>query len=192
MFRREVMRFKFNEQKATQVASMFLKKHGGTMNYMKLIKLMYLADREALSRWGRPLTGDSYVSMRHGPVLSEVLDKINHGREPHVHSYWHEYIAVHGAYSVRLKGEGPALDELSKRERGAIRDINRKFGRMDRWDLVDLLHKVLPEWKDPGDTSTPIHVRDIFKALNKTELEIEKIEGELSSLQFVKGVLSVN
>jgi hypothetical protein len=26
---------------------------------------------------GRPITGDSYVSMRRGPVLSSVLDLIN-------------------------------------------------------------------------------------------------------------------
>ncbi len=46
------------------------------MSYMKLIKLLYLADREALARWGRPITTDSYVSMKHGPVLSEVLNLI--------------------------------------------------------------------------------------------------------------------
>ena len=32
------------------------------MSYMKLIKLLYLADREALARWGRPITTDQYVS----------------------------------------------------------------------------------------------------------------------------------
>ena len=53
--------FKFNEKKTTQVAALFIKKHGRPLNYTKLIKLLYLTDREALSRWERPLTGDSYV-----------------------------------------------------------------------------------------------------------------------------------
>ena len=29
------------------------------MKYLKLIKRLYLADREALSRWGRPITTDN-------------------------------------------------------------------------------------------------------------------------------------
>ena len=52
------------------------------MSYMKLIKLLYLADREALLRWGRPITFDAYVSMDRGPVLSSVLDLINGGTAP--------------------------------------------------------------------------------------------------------------
>ncbi len=46
------------------------------MSYMKLIKLLYLADREALARWGRPITTDTYVAMKHGPVLSYILNLI--------------------------------------------------------------------------------------------------------------------
>ena len=76
------MRLPFNEAKAAQAAARLLKKRGGKMAYMKLIKLLYLVDREALRRWGRPVTTDRYVSMDHGPVLSSTLDLINHGPEP--------------------------------------------------------------------------------------------------------------
>jgi len=55
----------FNEAKATQAAALLLKLRGGRMNYMKLIKLLYLVDRTALIRWGRPVTFDSYCSMPH-------------------------------------------------------------------------------------------------------------------------------
>ena len=33
------------------------------MSYMKLLKLLHLVDREALLRWGRPVSTDRYVSM---------------------------------------------------------------------------------------------------------------------------------
>lgn len=33
-----------------------------------------LADREAYAKWGKPITGDTAVSMKHGPVLSTVYD----------------------------------------------------------------------------------------------------------------------
>ena len=53
----------FNEEKATQVAGALLLKAGGDMPYLKLIKLLYFVDREALLRWGRPVTTDRLVSM---------------------------------------------------------------------------------------------------------------------------------
>ena len=98
-----MIRFKFSEIKATQAAAFLLKANGGKMNYMKLIKLLYLADREALSRWERPITGDSYVSMDNGPVLSKVLDKINSGKNPAGEkSYWHDYISSPENYNIKL------------------------------------------------------------------------------------------
>ena len=43
-------------------------------DYIKLIKLLYLADRAALIETGSPITGDRYVSMKFGPVLSNVFE----------------------------------------------------------------------------------------------------------------------
>jgi len=42
------MKLRFDEAKATQAATLFLKLRGGRMHYIKLIKLLYLLDREAL------------------------------------------------------------------------------------------------------------------------------------------------
>ena len=71
--------FKFNEKKATQAAILLLKKNGGQMDSMKLIKLLYLIDRHALIHFERPITGDSYYLTKSGPVLNNVLDLINNG-----------------------------------------------------------------------------------------------------------------
>ncbi len=87
-----MIEFKFNEIKTTQAASLFLKKNDRKMNYMKLIKLLYFVDREALRLWERPVTGDTYFSMKHGPVLSNVFDIINNGEDPDDNSYWYKHI----------------------------------------------------------------------------------------------------
>jgi len=52
------------------------------MAYIKLIKLLYLADREALLRWGRPITTDCHVSMPKGPVVSQIYHLITDEPEP--------------------------------------------------------------------------------------------------------------
>lgn len=44
--------YRFDEMKATQAAALFLELAGGRENYTKLIKLLYLLDREALIRQG--------------------------------------------------------------------------------------------------------------------------------------------
>ena len=68
---------KFREDKASQVAAIFLKLRGGRMNHLKLMKLLYLAEREALIRLGRPIIFDYCVSMDHGPVLCQTLNLLH-------------------------------------------------------------------------------------------------------------------
>ena len=84
------MRLPFNEKKATQAAAYLLRLRGGRMSYMKLIKLLYLADRISLNRRGRPITTDRYVSMDRGPVLSRTLNLITEERDPAAPSFWAE------------------------------------------------------------------------------------------------------
>ncbi|HTH08426.1 MAG TPA: Panacea domain-containing protein, partial [Acidovorax sp.] len=60
----------FNERKAAQAAACLLHKAGGSLSVLKLMKLMYLAERRSLKKYGDTITGDAFVSMPHGPVLS--------------------------------------------------------------------------------------------------------------------------
>lgn len=185
--------FKFNEKKATQAASLFLEKNGGKMSYMKLIKLLYLADREALMLWERPLTGDTYFSMKHGPILSNVLDIISNGGDPENSSYWYKYIGQPKNYDVKLKEKGlPEADTLSQREMALISELSEKFKDFDRWDMVKFCHDFLPEWEDVGNTRKLIEISNILKALNKSTDEIKAIEEEVSNLNYVKDILSID
>ena len=52
------MQMAFDEVKATQIAALFLKMAGRELKYLALIKLLYKLDREALRRWGLPVTTD--------------------------------------------------------------------------------------------------------------------------------------
>src|SRR5437667_12283059 len=107
------MRLRFNERKATQSAARLLELRGGRMSYLKLIKLLYLADRESLLRWGRPISTDRYFSMDRGPVLSRVLDLATDGEDPGTPSIWSSSIAEPINYEVALK-DAAGDDELSE------------------------------------------------------------------------------
>lgn len=64
----------FNEKRTTQAAAFFLFKAGGKLPVLKLMKLLYLAERESYRQYGEPISGDNLVSMPHGPVLSQTLN----------------------------------------------------------------------------------------------------------------------
>jgi uncharacterized phage-associated protein len=178
---------RFNERRATEAAARFLKLRGGRMSYLKLIKLLYLLDREALLRWGRPVTTDRYVSMDNGPVVSRIYGLIREEPAPGTDTVWRHYISTPQEYEVSLLAE-PETDELSRAEQALIEEIFGKFGNMTRWDLVRISHE-LPEWQDPNGSAIPIQYRDILRAGNKTESEIAAVEAELESLAAAEAML---
>lgn len=153
------------------------------MEYIKLIKLLYLADREALLRWGRPITTDRHVSMPKGPVVSQIYNLIAEEPQPGVASFWQSHIETIAPWSVRITSD-PSNGELSRAEESLLDDIFRLHGGKDRWQLVRETHD-LPEWVDPCGSSLPIEYRDILQAGNKTPSEIAEIESELETMAFV-------
>jgi uncharacterized phage-associated protein len=68
----------FNEFKVTQIAAFFLPKEGGEMFLLKLMKLLYLSERESFARFECSISGDKFYSLPHGPVLSRTKELILH------------------------------------------------------------------------------------------------------------------
>src|SRR2546425_8169346 len=83
----------FDEVKATQAAALFLKLAKRPLNYLVLIKLLYKADREAIRRFGIPITTDKYAAMKLGPVTSRIYDRIKASANPNAHpTFWAAHI----------------------------------------------------------------------------------------------------
>ena len=171
------MRFVFDEHKAAQAASILLDRHDGVMPYIKLIKLLYLADRAALIETGMPITGDRFVSVKYGPVLSKVLDLIEEPK-PAEDSVWHNYVA-RKHFDVRLVGKTNA-DRLSAYELDLLNEITETYGRWRPWAVVNLTH-ALPEWRDPGETSLPIEPADILRYSGYSEQAVEMAQEQANA-----------
>lgn len=183
------MKLLFNETKATQAAARLLKLRGGRMSYVKLVKLLYLADREALIRWGRPVTTDCYVSMDNGPVVSRIYDLIRNEPAPNsLKMIWSKFISAPVDYEVHLLAD-PGSGELSPAENELIDEVYGQHGYDSRWTVVDYTHS-LPEWTHPDGGALPIEYRDILKTARKTEAEISAIEEELEYSALVERILT--
>ncbi|MEO7146115.1 MAG: Panacea domain-containing protein [Bryobacteraceae bacterium] len=181
------MTLRFNEAKATQAAAHLLRLRGRRMKYLKLIKLLYIADREALARWGKPITTDRYVAMKEGPVVSNIYNLIGSEPPPYNQSIWHAHIVTVSDWDVELVSD-PASDELSLAEEKLLNEVFEIHGHKNRWVLVTETHK-FSEWKDPGTSSTHITYREILKAVNKSHEEVSATLEELKSIASAQRVL---
>ena len=117
------MNFRFQIGKATEAACELLQRAGGQINIMKLVKLLYLLDRLSLDRRSIPVVGGDYLSMRNGPVTSEMLDLINSGRLfGEADTRWEESVSDRRDHDIKLEAM-PAREHLSDAEVKLLEEI---------------------------------------------------------------------
>lgn len=166
----------YSESKTAQMAGYLLLKRGGRMAYIKLMKLLYLADREYMISYGDSMTGDRAVSMNHGPVLSRTYDLLKSG-SPEEESPWNDWIVGESNYEVSIKkavrdgDDEDVFDELSRADKRILDKIFAEFGHFKRFELCKLTHQICSEWQDPHSSSVPISPKAIFMAGGKSDAE---------------------
>jgi len=148
---------------------------------MELVKLLCLADREALLRLECPITGDLIMALPHGLVLSHVLDLIRWGPMSEEDAPWFEAISPPDGYDVKAL-EPCGDDELSGAEDQILSEIFAKYGKMN-WKQLSRLTHGFPEWTDPGGGRIPISPEQILRLGGKSAEQIEKIRNEMSAYQ---------
>ncbi|MFZ2097756.1 MAG: Panacea domain-containing protein [Anaerolineales bacterium] len=165
----------FNEKKTTEAANILLQLNGGKMNYMKLIKLLYFVDKEAMKERERPITYDVYYSMKDGQVLSNVLDLVKDNKHG---EYWHKYIERCSQYTVKLTNEDIEINHLTPFEVKLIKTIFERLGKYDQFSLGKLTKRGSEYKKTESRILTPIE--DIYSDLGYEPSDIIEITKDLS------------
>ena len=138
------------------------------MSRLRLLKLLYIADRQMLAKTGRPITGDRVVAMDNGPVLSQTYDLIK-GRE-FASPLWNKHLKQSGSQDVKLV-EDPGVGELAKHEIEKLQSVAREFGALDDWEVADYTHQ-FDEWqknKPPKGSCQPIPLEDLLEAVGMAQ-----------------------
>lgn len=169
--------FRFDFRKTMHaVAHLLRDEPSKRMNYMRLIKLLYIADRQSVAETGRPITGDTAVAMDRGPVLSHVYDLVrgSHAFTPE----WSGFFRRVG-YELQMI-EDPGNSHLSRYEARKLTHVKEQYADKDEWDLARETH-CFDEWRknqpEPG-SSRNIAMRDIFEAVGKIE-EYDQVQREV-------------
>lgn len=179
----------FNEAKATQVAARFLLSEDRETELLKLVKLIYLADRKALVSHGRPITFDLFYSLPHGPIVSSTLNRMNWIPNEDDPGYWARFIGPRDPdYRLRLVEE-PGFDQLSPAEEAIVDAVYGEVGHMDKWQIRNLTHQ-LPEYRNPGQRSRlPILYRHILSAEGWAPEDIEEVYAAIDAETLATRVL---
>jgi uncharacterized phage-associated protein len=171
----------FDELRAAQMAAYFIGLAGGRLSVLKLMKLMYIADRMSLQKHGHPITFDRMVSMDHGPVLSSVYNLTQGTIEGHPKG-WEYWISERENHDVALRHpvDVELLEDLSDADIDVLAETWRLVGHLSKWAIRDWTHKNLVEWKDPNGSSIPIEYESVFAALG---LSIDRAKAMAEQLQ---------
>jgi uncharacterized phage-associated protein len=158
----------FNARKSAQVIAFFISKSGASsLNVLKAIKLVYLADRRSIQVYGFPILDEPRVAMPHGPVNSTTYSHVNGEHE--LESGWSEFLEDRAEHQIgaRRPIKIGDLDELSEADVQCLEHVWGEFGHMNQWQLVEFTHdrRNIPEWEDPNGSSKPIPLERIMTLL---------------------------
>jgi uncharacterized phage-associated protein len=132
------------------------------------LKLIYLADRCHLERYGRFMFGDWYVAMDSGPVPSGAYDII---RDVRAHADTTGSRRASSAFTVELYAiktlRRPEMDELSQSDVECLDMAIAKYGHLTGPQLKKLTHDIAYDRAPLNGEIKPI---EIARALGNSTL----------------------
>jgi uncharacterized phage-associated protein len=150
-------------------------------DFHKIFKVLYFADKEHLSLWGRTITGDSYIAMQDGPVPSKIYDIFKAVRGDSYFSNttetqaFTEYITVRGWSLIEPKKEAKP-DLLSQSDIEALSNSIAKYGDMTWDEIREKSHDYA--WRNTAKDHV-ISIKDIMIENGETEDYINFVTSQM-------------
>ncbi len=162
------MPFGFDRRKAIQAVAFLLKTRPDARdNYMRLLKILYMADRESIKETSTPITGDRFVCMEHGTMLNRLLNLVKHEDSPILktadYEDWNTHFVREGEYDIRLVSD-PGIGALCEYEIRKLEEVAKRYRNHSQWDMREETHK-LPEYHDPGRSSVLISLKQFLETI---------------------------
>jgi len=151
------IRFRINYDKCLEGIQLLAARYPGITQYY-IGKVFFFADREHLRDWGRPISGDRYVAMQHGPVPSTIYDllKDTSGEPDEIVDSLLRRVSVRtdgNRIQVFSRENTPNFRALSRTDEEYLRDSLATYGHMSFESLKNLSHQdpaYEAAWSEPG------------------------------------------
>lgn len=159
------VKFDFDAEKSA-AAIVFLAAQGiPDLTKGKICKLIFLADKHHLVRFGRTVSGDRICAMQNGPVPSAILNILN--------SILSGLSSLQGV-SLNRAFRNPHFeaerfdrgDFLSESDLEALSSVSETYGKKtfsELWRLTHDMPAYKNAWADKPDSSNPMAFEDFFE-----------------------------
>lgn len=177
----------FQSRKAAQICAYFAGREGGIIDKLKVIKLVYFAERRFLADTHFPMLFDELYSLPHGPICSSTLN----GLDGLIHKdHWELFVKHNGrdkivAVKAFVRGD---LDEISNAEMAALETVWRELGHMSAWDIRNFSHESCDEYTEVTSGRVPISYREVLEAVGDEEAAAQ-VENEIAEFRRSQGAL---
>jgi len=168
-----MIRFHLNEGKAIE-ALVWLANEQPGITFYYIVKVLFFADKIHLNRYGRPILGDQYVAMPHGPVPSTVYDML--GLDKFLDQGLLDELKkslVIEAPAVKAARK-PDMSVFSKSDIECLRESLRIYGHMSFGTLKRVTHEEEAYIDAPANGEM-----DYLKMIDKENPNREHIERQL-------------
>lgn len=143
--------------------------------FQRISKLIYFADKLHLGRYGRPICGDKYYAMKHGPVPSDIYDMLKAVRGDGSSEYQAEAeqaFQVLGQATVNPLRRADA-DVLSESDIECLDESIQTYGRMSFDDLTNVSHD---EAWNSADENEIIDIEQIISTLSDGKALLQHLQ----------------
>lgn len=181
------MNFPVNDKKATEAVARLLDKSGGEADYLRVVKLVYLADRDSIIRRGVPIVGGRYYSMRLGPAVGEVMHFANLEKSA---SGWIDRISPRRGNTLQLRHPRLEYGSLSQAELDILDAVVEEHSNRTTAALVKWCHQYCHEYEHVLWGRRDIDVESILRAGGKTADKIHRVVKEAEELAALDRVLA--
>lgn len=143
----ERIRFNTNHLKVIEALAWLANERPQGLTFSQVARILYFADKDHLVRYGRPILGDTYIRMEHGPVPSLVYDmlKLDPFLDPDIAEEVSRAIVTQRNDGVPLlqpkRGRRPNLERLSRTDLECLRSSLERYGELSFQELRELTHR---------------------------------------------------
>lgn len=163
--------FEYNPQKAIETL-IYIAKRIDNPHYEDVLKLVYLADKTHLEKYGRFIYGETYCVMQRGAVPSHLYDLIKDAK-------------THGGYDFKIENYQIKSDRdaerniFSESDTECLEQIVTIYGKLPSWKRGQDAHDVgtAAAWKKRGRRkSVPYPVESIAGLFEVSDELIEYLQ----------------
>jgi len=156
--------------KLKDIVSLIVENEGNTSK-TRLLKLLFIIDRESVKRFGHKIAGLEYRVWKMGPVQYDVYDNLSNDNGSFFSNILKISYKDETCTLVRSIVENPK-DNLSKNEIDLIKDIIKENQATNTADLIDDLHQPGSLWRVTAENNG-VYDKLENGSITTTELEID-------------------